>query len=148
MRQSLGWRCFCVCTIWSTVLVLSAQSPQPQTYPQKTRTFHSADDFARMSGGKVRIERQLDPQREMALRRTLTPLPTSELTVINVQTPSVTWVGTRQGAVRLTRDNQVREYFAGLRWLPDDHVTGIGFDGGASPGSKRPKGSRVSRTCR
>ena len=31
----------------------------------------------------------------------------AELTVINVQSPSVTWVGTRQGAIRLSRDNQV-----------------------------------------
>ena len=128
MQNSPGWRCFFASSIVSTFLIVSAQSPQPQTYPQKTRTFHSVGDFARTSGYKVRIERQLDPQRELALRRTLTPLPTSELTVINVQTPSVTWVGTRQGAVRLTRDNQVREYFAGLRWLPDDHVTGIGVE--------------------
>jgi hypothetical protein len=121
-RLIVSWICSVV------VLAVSAQAPRQQAYAQKTRTFHSAEDFARLSGGKVRIERQLDPQREMALRRTLTPLPTTELTVINVQTPSVTWVGTRQGAVRLSRDNQVREYFAGLRWLPDDHVTGIGVE--------------------
>ena len=48
--------------------------------------------------------------------------------MINVQSPSVTWVGTRQGAIRFSRDYQTREYFAGARWLPDDHVTGIGFD--------------------
>ena len=84
----------------------------------------------------------------MALRRTLTQVPTTELTVINVQSPSVTWIGTRQGAVRLTRDNQAREYFAGLRWLPDDHVTGIGVRRGTSPGSKRRTASRASRTCR
>ena len=46
-----------------------------------------------------------------------------------MQSPAVTWIGTRQGAIRLTRSYQAREYFAGLRWLPDDHVTGIGFDG-------------------
>jgi hypothetical protein len=135
----------CLIVAWiGSVVVLAAlaQPPQPQTYPQKTRTFHSADEFARMSSGKVRIERQLDPQRELALRRTLTPLPTSDLTVINVQTPSVTWVGTRQGAVRLTRDNQFREYFAGLRWLPDDHVTGIGVESndGSVTWIETPKG--------
>ena len=80
----------------------------------------------------MRIERQLDPQRETALRRTVTQLAGTEFTVINVQSPAVTWIGTRQGAIRLSRDNQVREYFAGLRWLPDDHVTGIGFDGDAT----------------
>jgi hypothetical protein len=110
-------------------LAVSAQAPQAPAYLQKTRTFHSAEDFARASGGKVRIERQLDPQRELALRRLLTQLPETELTVITGQPQSITWVGTRQGAVRFSRDYQVREYFAGLRWLPDDHVTGIGVDG-------------------
>ena len=32
-----------------------------------------------------------------------------------------------RGAVRLSPHNETREYFAGQRWLPDDHVTGIGL---------------------
>ena len=77
----------------------------------------------------MRIERTLDPQQHAALRQALTQVPSTEFTVIGVQSPAVTWIGTRQGAIRLTRSYQAREYFAGLRWLPDDHVTGIGFDG-------------------
>ena len=50
MRSAIetGWRCFFASSLVSTFLIVSAQSPQPQTYPQKTRTFHSADDFARI----------------------------------------------------------------------------------------------------
>jgi hypothetical protein len=129
MRHSLASKCLVASTICATVLVVSAQSPQAPTYPQKTRTFHSAEAFARATGGKVRIDRALDPQQHAALRLALTQVPSIDFTVIGVQSPAVTWIGTRQGAIRLTRSYQAREYFAGLRWLPDDHVTGIGFDG-------------------
>ena len=44
----------------------------------------------------------------------------------------MTWIGTRQGAIRLSQNHQALEYFAGERWLPADHVTGIGFDGNAT----------------
>ena len=120
----LGWISF--------VAILTAQAPQPHTYRQKARTFHSADEFARMTAGKVRIERTLDPQQHAQLRQALTQVPITPFTVLSVQSPSVTWIGTRQGAIRFSRDYQTREYFAGLRWLPDDHVTGIGFDGTAA----------------
>ena len=69
MRYSFAGRYFVALTICSTVLIVSAQSPQAPTYPQKTRTFHSADEFARLTGGKVRIERTLDPQQHAALRQ-------------------------------------------------------------------------------
>jgi hypothetical protein len=119
----IAWMCLVV------ALAASVQDPPSQTYPQKTRTVHSAEEFARATAGKVRIERQLDPKLHAALRDLVLPVPGTQVTVISLQSPSVTWVGTRRGAVRLTRDTQSREYFAGLRWLPDDHVTGIGFDG-------------------
>ncbi len=41
----------------------------------------------------------------------------------------MTWIGTPEGAIRIDRDRHSREYFAGRRWLPDDRVTGIGFQG-------------------
>jgi len=129
MQNSPGWRCFFASGVVSTLLIVSAQSPQPPTYPQKTRTFHLAEEFARATAGKVRIERQLDPQQQAALRDVRLPVASTQVTVISGQSASVTWVGTRQGAVRLSRDPQSREYFAGPRWLPDDHVTGFGFDG-------------------
>ena len=105
---------------------------QPEsTYLQKTRSFHTAEEFARMTGGKAALQRNLDPRQETMLR-TGAPLPVSSLTVIAVESPSTTWIGTQQGAIRVSRDGQQREYFYGRRWLPDDHVTGIGFDGTAT----------------
>src|SRR5688500_12449357 len=112
-------------------LLASAQAPSPSTYRQKTRTFHTPDEFSRLSGGNVTIHRGRDAGREEALRRNLTPLPSGEITVVAAESPSVTWVGTRAGAVRIA-DGQAREYFSGLRWLPDDGITGIGFGGGAA----------------
>lgn len=44
----------------------------------------------------------------------------------------MTWIGTREGAIRLSQNHQALEYFAGERWLPADHVTGIGFDSNAT----------------
>jgi hypothetical protein len=117
---------------WSTALSSLTQQPQPQSNRQKVRTFHSADNFAQLTGGRVQINRQLDPRREEALRQAVTAWPDTRFTVINVESPSVTWVATRQGAVRLSSSDHVREYFVGKRWLPDDHVTGIGFDGDAT----------------
>lgn len=102
---------------------------QTNTYLQKTRTFHSAGEFSRLTGGTVRVQRQLDPQRLEELQRALVQLPTTSMTVIGVQSPDVTWIGTHEGAIRLGRDRHSPEYFAGRRWLPDDHVTGIGFEG-------------------
>jgi hypothetical protein len=97
---------------------------------QKVRTVHSAAEFASMTGGTVRIERALDPTRHVELRMSLARLPVASFTVIAQQSPSVTWVGTRHGAFRVA-EAAARDYFAGRRWLPDDHVTGIGFDGDA-----------------
>jgi hypothetical protein len=112
--------------------MLSAQAQQANTYLQKTRTFHTADEFARTTGGKVQIQRQLDPEQHAALLRAFIRVPVAPFTVVAAASPSVTWIGTRQGAIRLSRDFQSREYFAGARWLPDDHVTGIGFEGDAT----------------
>jgi hypothetical protein len=56
-------------------------------------------------------------------------LPWNEITVIANDQPSVIWIGTKRGVViynQLSRD--IRGYLAGQRWLPDDHVTGLGFE--------------------
>jgi hypothetical protein len=48
--------------------------------------------------------------------------------------------------VRVARESNTREYFAGLRWLPDDHVLGIGIDGNAA-WVETPKGfARIDYT--
>ena len=111
------------------VLTVSARAQPAGTYLQKVRTMHSAEEFGRLTGGKVRIEKGLDREKLAALREAVTRWPTTGFTVLAVQSPDVTWVGTREGAIRLSRNNTSVEYFAGRRWLPDDHVTGIGFEG-------------------
>ena len=69
----------------------------PATYRQKTRTFHTADEFARMTAGKVRIERALDPARDATLRRAMPSCRTPQFTVDRGGVAnSVTWVGTRR----------------------------------------------------
>jgi hypothetical protein len=106
----------------------SAPQTTAATYRQKTRTFHTSDEFARLTSGRVEIRRDVDSQ----LRRELLesgPLPSTRFSVTARQTPAVTWIGTPEGAIRIDRDRSSREYFAGRRWLPDDRVSGIGFQG-------------------
>jgi hypothetical protein len=103
----------------------------PLTYLQKTRTFHSAEAFAKHTGGKVTVERRLDEARLATLRRTITSWPVTDVTVLGPESPSSLWVGTKRGAIRYTDGYRRHEYFAGMRWLPDDEVTGIAVDGDA-----------------
>jgi hypothetical protein len=99
------------------------------TYLQKTRTFHTAEAFARDTAGAVRVERGVDATRLGELQRAFQPLPSPDITVAVAPSPALTWIGTRHGAVRLDHESGRREYFAGVRWLPDDHVTGIALQG-------------------
>ena len=116
----------------SSASTVPVQPSPARAYGQKTRSFHTADQFSRLTSGKVSIHRQADPQRQREILESGVPLPTTRFTVIHAQSPSITWIGTPQGAVRLDRAHATREYLAGQRWLPDDRVTGIGFDGDAT----------------
>jgi hypothetical protein len=117
----------------------SAVGQSPDTYLQKTRTFHTAEAFAALTGGRVMVQRTLDSKLDTALRRLAVRLPIDDVTVAAVESPIVTWIGTPKGAVRVHRDTRTVEYFAGERWLPDDRVTGLGFDG-TSTWIETPKG--------
>ena len=112
--------------------LLPTAAQDSSSYRQKTRTFHSEADFKRTAGDRVKIVRTADRQRLAALLEAGTPLPSTHVTVIADESPGATWVGTREGALRINRDGGGREYFAGQRWLPDDVVTGIGFGEGAT----------------
>ena len=139
------WRCtLLACVIAGFCTGARKQDARPaEVYGQKTRTFHSAEAFDRLTGGRITLHRRLDPQQHVALRMSPVPLPSIEINVIAAESPSTTWVGTRRGAVRLSLAGRRREYFAGRRWLPDDAVTAIGFDGTAT-WLETPKGfSRV-----
>ena len=120
----------CAALLFSFAGLLSpAQQMAPGSPRQKVRTFHTAGEFARITGGKVDIDRRIDLMAEASLHKAYVQLPHIQVTVIRASPSSDIWVGTREGAVRLGRDLRTREYFAGKRWLPADHVTGIGFDG-------------------
>jgi hypothetical protein len=116
-------------------LLLTQATPppptSPTTYRQKVRTFHTADEFKRLAP-RVLLHRTVDPSAETTFRRAIPSFPISQFTVLTAESNSVTWIGTPQGAVRLSADTRTgavtKEYFAGLRWLPDDRVVGIGFD--------------------
>jgi hypothetical protein len=129
-RHAVAGAALVLVTVVSATVSTWAQSAAGETYLQKVRTFHTADEFARATAGKVQVVRRLDPQEELALLRNLrAPLPAMPVTVIARDPSGMTWVGTAQGAVRLSADGASREYFAGRRWLPDDRVSGIAVDG-------------------
>jgi hypothetical protein len=133
----------CCAALASAAVSIVAQAPRPGTYFQKSRTFHDRSAFQRLTGGKVRIGRE--PVRREAAD-IVARLPVRSFTVMAVQSPGVTWYGTREGAIRVSREPFAVEYFQGRRWLPADHVTGIGFDGSAA-WLETPDGfSRIDRT--
>jgi hypothetical protein len=109
---------------------MSAATLQPrETYAQKIRSFHSVEEFGRLTQGRVRIVRDVNQQQLASIHAAGVQLPVAEATVLVAEPNAIVWIGTQRGAVRLNRDDRSRQYFAGLRWLPDDHVTGIGIDG-------------------
>ncbi len=138
------------------VLVNVRALPQPAaaSYLQKNRSFFSTSEFERATQGKVPLKREArlaiqsgilaGSSHGIALQRSdgsaapFPPdriLPWNEVTVIALEAPSVYWIGTTRGAIRCDRTQGVTriEYFAGMRWLPDDHVTGLGVEQ-AAPG--------------
>ncbi len=131
MASPFGFRRAGCCLLLTSCAALAtpAQQVTSGNYRQKVRSFHTAEEFARLTGGKVEIDRRVDPAQEAALHRFNVQLPHTPVTVLKASSASEIWIGTSEGATRLHRDYRTREYFAGKRWLPDDHVTGIGFDG-------------------
>ena len=118
---------FFICLIGLSVAACAHAQPAT-TYLQKLRTVHSAKEFEQITAGKVQIQRNLDSQQQINLRLAIMRWPNTDFTVIAVQSPAITWVGTKNGAIRISGEKKELEYFAGPRWLSDDHVTGIGFE--------------------
>jgi hypothetical protein len=104
-------------------------SVSQDSYRQKIRSFHTAEEFAKLTGGRVAMQRRVDAEQEKRLRTQPFLLPSHDLTVVAPHPAGATWIGTSVGAIRVGGGGAAREYFFGRRWLPDDHVTGIGFDG-------------------
>lgn len=140
--------CLCIFLIGSSSLQADAQFSEQAKYWQKSRTFHSVAEFNRLTKGKVTIHRAsqikttvdgtLIGSKEGVVQRTpqgkLQPypnevrLPIGEVTVI-AEESSFFWFGTKHGAIRYNNlAGGSVSYYSGRRWLPDDNVTGFGFE--------------------
>ena len=102
----------------------------PATYPQKERTFHSAADFARVTGGKLRVERTADRgAARRALRRAIPSWPVADVTVLGPDSGSALWVGTSAGRSATATAIAATNTSPASAGCPTISVTGIGFDG-------------------
>jgi hypothetical protein len=91
--------------ILACTILLSAVSPLPQqppgTFLQKSRTIHSSAEFAQITHGAVKMQKGAKPADELRIRRLPVHLPVNDFTVIATESPTITWIGSPQGAVRL-----------------------------------------------
>jgi hypothetical protein len=138
----------CLC-IFSTIFAFAQnQGAKSTTFSQKVRAFYTAEEYARLTKGSVKLHRKpdCDDCKGAAPERAL-PIP--QITVYADNGEGVHWIGSPLGAIRHNVFTRVRliigrptesqldarlqfEYFAGKRWLPDDQVTGIGFEKSAN----------------
>jgi len=101
---------------------VSAQTTS--TYAQKTRTFHTAEEFAQMTNGKVKIKRKRSRSKYILLSRNLYNYYPS----IQLNDDLVDWGATMDGVYRTHQVDIGYMFFAGKRWLPDDKVTGLAVE--------------------
>ena len=77
--------------------IAGTASGQPAgTYDQKSRTFHTPDQFAALTRGAVSIYRSVDPDTELTVRRLPVHLPITEFTVFtsNLRDGHTSWLWT------------------------------------------------------
>lgn len=142
--QAVALLCLCFFWLCTCSLLTNAQTPEGSPYKQKLRTFHTAEEFARLTKGKVRLQQS----RTCTGCKAILPeavLPIPQITVYADDQKGNHWIGTPLGLIHhnvFTRVHSVTgrpnttqadtklkfEYFAGKRWLPADQVTGIGFE--------------------
>ncbi len=144
--QAAALLCLCFFLICDLSNIAHAQA----RYSQPIRTFHSPEEFKQLTKGQVKIHKRnyLTSQKLFGAdngiiqrygQGTFRPFPTksllpwNEVTVIEEGQSGTILIGTKRGLVTFnTTTNDVRAYWAGKRWLPDDHVTGIGVDKAAN----------------
>lgn len=113
-RNTLGRSALCL----SLMLTSSFGAAEPMkltAYPQKIRTFYSPADAAVPA----------------VLRSNSVPLPVGNITATARATDGALWLGTTQGLMRLdfsAPERDRRQYLAGQRYLPDDHVEQLAPD--------------------
>src|SRR5262245_15923795 len=134
----------CICIFLTSAAFAQSQAAKSISYHQKVRTFHTAEEFASLTKGSVKLYRKSNCDGCKAAVPGLA-LPIAQIPVYADNGQGVHWIGTSVGVIRhnvFTRvdlitgrptgsqsDTRLKfEYFAGKRWLPDDQVTGIGFE--------------------
>jgi hypothetical protein len=152
----------CLCIFLTSAAFAQNREVKSISYPQKVRTFYTVEEFARMTKGKVKLHREARcPGYDITPLQSVLPAGPVKICA-RESNLSTFWIGTDQGAIRHNislrfglRDKApwetndwAFEYFGGKRWLPDDRVTGIGFETNSSGNDitwiETPKGfSRV-----
>src|SRR5215510_14411061 len=142
----------CLCVFLTGSAFAQNQKTKSGAYRQKVRAFYTAEEFARLTEGKVHLYKRptlkvddgasLVGANGIILYRekngqtglsSIGALPVhEEVTVIAKGSSGEYWIGTKKGAIFVCTlcIATSYEYFAGGRWLPDDHVIGIGFEPG------------------
>jgi hypothetical protein len=121
---------WCQTLWWAWLLICPAGAWEPirlTPYPQKFRTFFGLQDT------NVPSTVLTEP----------VPLPANGITAATRATDGATWLGTTQGLVRLdfsAPERDRRQYFAGRRYLPDDHVNQIVPDTQSGVWARTPAG--------
>jgi hypothetical protein len=115
--------------------------------PQKIRSFHTADEFRRLTEDRVKLYRSA-PKEALSRFQFRRPFPNYEITVIAGDITNndleLLWIGTKRGMFSYHLPTHSIQYFAGNRWLPDDQVTALGFEGSQVVWVETPKGfSRI-----
>ncbi len=119
---------------------------QDSPYLQTIRTFHDSDGFNRQTNGRIRIQRTRvlpfkngelsitgsgliwkGPDGRLSVYPDIGKLPYNDLTVL-AQAGDSLMIGTSRGLIIHNPTDGSNRYLAGMRWLPDDRVTGIGID--------------------
>lgn len=128
----------CLCVFPSLSTGQAQSRSKPETYLQPVSTFHTPAEFQKLTQGKVKIIRNV-PKSELTDLQSFAGTPRvdwNNVTVIARQGVPLICLGTRQGAfifmANVARENADPKFFAGKRWLPDDHVTGAGFESAGS----------------
>ncbi len=131
---------FSVCIF--TAFSGTAQTTSPKTYQQKARTFHTAEEFERITKGKVSINRK--PEKDAWRFVNNVKILALRSLVTEDSRHGFNWIGTKDGLYNTGMASTGKEFFAGKRWLPDNYVTGIGIENNGAAWIETPKGySRI-----
>ncbi len=145
--QAAALHCLCLVIFCGSVTSAQAQSTEQSKYFQPIRTLHSLAEFKQLTKGQVKINhgsahemlqvfgaddgnaQKFSSNRRFRSNLPNIRLPWNEVTVLVDFKSGMILIGTTRGLILFNRvTRQVHAYLSGQRWLPDDHVTGIGLE--------------------